>query len=181
MPGPLWKSYPPRRRRRAVLVALPAVLLLAGTLHPAGAQKPLAGAAHPVVPGFERFFTAPTADAAKGGQLLLGELNCVSCHKADAVPSALVPRRQAPVLDGVASRLKRGFLRSFLSDPHAVKRGTAMPDVFAGLPPQEKQRQVEALVHLLASTGALPQERPERKLIAAGRDLYQKVGCVACH
>ena len=40
---------------------------------------------------------------------------------------------------------------------------------------------IEALVHFLASTGSPRQERPMPKYIAAGRDLYHKVGCVACH
>lgn len=176
MPGSLWK-FPSPRARLGALAAIAALLLPAGVSRSAAQNAP----PHPIVPGFERFFTAPGADAAKGGQLLLGELNCVSCHKADAVSSGLVLQRQAPILDGVASRVQRGFLRKFLGDPHAVKPGTVMPDVFAGLPHEEKLLQVEALVHFLASTGALAQERPEPKTIAAGRDLYQKVGCVACH
>ncbi len=31
-----------------------------------------AEAVHPVIPGFDRFYTGPNADAARGGQLLLG-------------------------------------------------------------------------------------------------------------
>lgn len=131
---------------------------------------------HPIVPGFERFYTGEKADAAWGGQLLLTELNCVSCHKpADA---SLAPK-QAPVLDFVATRTRIGYLRKFLRDPQGIKPGTTMPGLFSGDPARDQK--VEALLHFLASTGSLRQERPSRKGVAAGRDLYQQVGCVACH
>lgn len=131
--------------------------------------------ASPVVPGFTRFH-AGQPDAA-GGQLLLGELNCISCHQPPGPAS--VARKQAPILDNVGGRVRLGHLRKFLNDPQAAKPGTTMPNVLAGDPQREKK--VEALVQFLASTGGLRQERPDSKSIAPGRDLYQKVGCVACH
>src|SRR5262249_9860606 len=133
---------------------------------------------HSLIPSFERFYTGATADAVEGGRLLLGELNCISCHQ-PADSAAL--KRQAPVLDGIGGRVRPGFLRKFLSDPHAAKPGTPMPDVLGGLAPLERKQRIEELVHFLASTGSLNHERPQRKLIHAGRDLYHKVGCVACH
>src|SRR5437764_644106 len=78
--------------------------------------------AHPIVPGFERFPDNPA-----GGQLLLGELNCVSCHAADGNG-----KKQAPVLDTVGARARVSYLKKFLADPHAVKPGTTMPNLFAG-------------------------------------------------
>jgi len=136
---------------------------------------PAAASAHPIVPGFERFFTGDKVDLAAGGQLLLGELNCTSCHQ----PSGEVVKKQAPVLDNVGSRVKLSHLRSFLSDPQATKPGTTMPNLFAGDP--DKAAKVEALVQLLATTGTPKQERPDVKAAIVGRDLYAKIGCVACH
>jgi cytochrome c2 len=130
--------------------------------------------AHPIVPGFERLGAA--RPDAKGGQLLLSELNCVSCH---APADSALARKQAPILDAVASRVRVGFLRKFLADPHGIKPGTTMPDLFAGDP--EKAQKVEALVHFLATTGSLKQERPNLKGIPTGWKLYQQVGCIACH
>src|SRR5262249_14705326 len=144
-PPPHGLRLMPRRFRFLPVAALAFAL-------PAAAATP---DAHPVVPGFERFYTAANADAATGGQLLLGELNCVSCH---APKDAALGRKQAPVLDTVAARVRVGFLRQFLADPHRAKPGTTMPDLFAGDP--ERDRKVEALVHFLASTGHLKQERP---------------------
>ena len=135
---------------------------------------------HVVVAGFARFH-ASGADPVKGGRLLIGELNCTSCHAADGAWELTILRKSAPVLDGVASRIRPGYLRRFIADPQAVKPGTAMPNAFAGLAAAQKAAEVEAILHFLAGTGMLKQERPQRKLIAAGRDAFHKVGCVACH
>src|SRR5262249_32544646 len=40
---------------------------------------------------------------------------------------------------------------------------------------------IESLVHFLASTGPLKQERPDLRGIVVGRTLYHQVSCVACH
>src|SRR5712692_9710659 len=173
-------------RQRLLLAAVAAGIVAGSRLVAAGA--------HPVVPGFERFYTGENADAARGGQLLLVELSCVSCHepstekgsdRAEKGSDPLNLRGQtpfpsrAPVLDRVAARVRVGYLRKFLSDPQAVKPGTTMPNVFAA--GAEREQKVEALVHFLASTGSLKHERPDNKGVATGRDLYHKVGCVACH
>jgi len=126
-------------------------------------------AAHPIVPGFERFPTNPIA-----GQLLLGELNCTSCHAAEGRG-----KKQAPVLDGVGARARVSHLRKFLADPQGVKPGTTMPNLFATDPARDSK--VEALVHFLASTGTTRQTRPDLKAVLRGRDTYSKVGCAACH
>ena len=136
-------------------------------------------ALRPIVAGFERFYSAPGADLAAGGRLLVGELNCVSCHKGEEAPLAPVTRKQAPILDRVGSRAKVDHLRAFLSDPHAVKPGTTMPDLLAGR--DDKAAIVEALVHFLASTGTVRETPPARREIGQGRDLYNQAGCAACH
>lgn len=133
-------------------------------------------ASHPIVLGFERFYTGEQSDAGKGGQLLLGELNCVSCHQP---ADASLARKQAPVLDHVASRVRVGYLKKYLLDPQACKPGTTMPNLFTDDP--EKGPKVEALVHFLAATGGIKQLKPDAKSIALGKDLYAKVGCVVCH
>jgi mono/diheme cytochrome c family protein len=157
-----------------------AVMLLATCVNPGAGQDIGGKAARPFVPGFERFH-GRGEDPVKGGQLLLGELNCTSCHAADEARETVILRKSAPVLDGVASRIKPGYIRRFLADPHGTKPGTTMPDVFAGLPAGEKAERIEALVHFLATTGTLKQEKAQKKIVGAGRDVYQKVGCVACH
>jgi len=151
----------------------PLLAALAALVLPAAVAR--ADASRPIVPGFERFHTGDKADA-RGGQLLLTELSCVSCHQP---ADASLPRKQAPILDNVAGRVRLGHLKKFLADPQSVKPGTTMPNLLADDP--DRAAKVEALVHFLASTGTPKQERPDTKAVVSGRDLYHKVGCAACH
>lgn len=158
---------------RAANAPLFAILfLIPTTLYAQG--KPAA----PAVPGFTRFFSDEKADASQAGQLLLSELHCNRCH---AAPVAEKEQRTAPILDGVGTRVKRSYLAQFLNDPHGTKPGTVMPNLFAGMDAEEKKAKIEPLAAYLASTGTPTTIRPDRKGISVGRDLYHKVGCVACH
>ena len=141
---------------------------------------------HPVVLGFDRFFAKgdankATDDSARGGQLLLTELNCISCHKIDASLGQSIAPRQAPVLDGVGGRVRASYLRAFLGDPQAAKPGTTMPNVLATLPSRERKDSLEALVHFLASTGTFVDVEPNPKAITGGKKLFHQIGCAACH
>ena len=166
-------------RSNSPLIVLGAWFMMSSTALAQGGATP--SPSHPIVAGFERFYTKADADNVRGGQLLLGELNCTSCHAVDAARQAAIVPRTAPLLDGVGSRVKPGYLREFLSDPQATKPGTAMPSVFAGLPAHDRADAVEALVHFLASTGALKPEKSQKKFVAPGEELYKKVGCAVCH
>jgi len=133
----------------------------------------------PIIPGFERFH-ADGSGSAQAGELLLGELNCTSCHKTDA---KVTTAKQAPILDGVTGRAKADFLRQFIADPHGTKPGTTMPSLFVGVPDDERKAQVESIVHYLASLGPKEpaQEFPAIGAAARGEALFHSVGCAACH
>src|SRR4051812_44188158 len=141
--GPHPWEFPMRLCVSAVLIALTQVPFATAQ----SSSKP----DHGVVLAFDRLF-AKSPDE-RGGHLLLGEMNCTSCHKATA-PLA-VPPRQAPVLDGIGGRVRPSYLQAFLNDPQAAKPGTLMPNMLAGLPEPERKQSTEALVHFLASTGIL--------------------------
>src|SRR5712675_2217819 len=98
--------------------AIVAVFLAAGGL--AAAQE----APHPVVPGFERF---SATDGAEAGRLLLGELNCISCHKPEAAAAEHFGVKKAPLLSEAGSRLQIGWIRAFVADPQKAKPGATMP------------------------------------------------------
>ena len=144
----------------------------------------------PRVPGFERFYTAPlmtldeeivTVDPVTGGRLLLGELNCLSCHSASNEIKAVVSTKKAPILDEIGSRARVDWLREYLAQPHSVKPGTTMPDVIAALPEAERAGTVAALVHFLATTGSVTESHPDGAAGKKGAATFHKAGCVACH
>jgi len=144
--------------------------------HPAHAEP----VDYPFVAGFERFYSSlDGADyLARGGMLLLNELNCVACH---LPPEALRDRLEgveATNLIGVGSRLEPLDLEMMIRNPRFVKRDTVMPSFFAG--PDRDLDEVAALKHYLAS---LREEIPEypKGNIDSGRRLYHRIGCVGCH
>jgi mono/diheme cytochrome c family protein len=165
----------------ALVCAIP-VLSVAAETKP-DVVNAVQAAAHPIVPGFERFYTEANSDKVQGGRLLLGELNCTSCHKAEKGVLGAVPPKKSPNLSQVGSRAKPAWIRAFLADPHAVKPGTMMPDVFNAQTPAEKAKQIEALVHFLASAGSgrLTDQIPDKASVARGEILFHQVGCVGCH
>jgi cytochrome c2/cytochrome c5 len=140
-----------------------------------------ADADHPVVAGFERFFAKPEANQVRGGELLLGELNCTSCHQPGDKTDGIILKKQAPILDKVGTRARPEWLRAYLSNPQATKPGTTMPNLFAALPEKERNENVEALVHFLASTGAISESATSAASIERGKIQFHQLGCVSCH
>jgi mono/diheme cytochrome c family protein len=144
----------------------------------------------PFVSGFDRFGRHADIDAATAGRLLMTELSCAACHSSSDV--MLNPKR-GPVLDGAGNRLYPSWVRSFLLSPAASKPGTTMPNMLAGLPPEEREPAADAITAFLASlqqpfaeikaTGAnpVPMEFWNRGNAENGRRLYHQIGCVACH
>ena len=65
----------------------------------AASQDPKLADPHPIVAGFERF---GADDPVEGGRLLIGELNCVACHRSDAAIDA----KKAPLLTDAGSRFR---------------------------------------------------------------------------
>jgi len=64
----------------------------------------------PRVLGFDRAYAAPEAKRVVAGQLLLGELNCTSCHAASEAAAQQIQRKTAPVLEYI--ELCRRFWKS---------------------------------------------------------------------
>ena len=157
-----------------------AILLFASALIVA-ANCRVSFAAHPIVPTFERLFAEADGGSTAGGWLLAGELGCAACHQADGLTE--ITPKQAPILDGVAERIRPDHLLKYIADPQAARPGSSMPNVLAGLSAKEREASVLAIVHYLQSLGSNPplQEYASTSGRARGDSLYHRVGCVACH
>jgi mono/diheme cytochrome c family protein len=135
---------------------------------------------HAFVYTFDQFHIPedPDESLVNGGLLLLAELNCTTCH---AVPKSWEERlkpKPGPDLSAVGSRLDPDTLWLMIRSPQNRKKGTQMPGLFAGAEGDDEK--VEALVEYLSS---LKQALPKVPAgdVERGKDLYHKVGCVACH
>lgn len=170
---------PGAARRRWRLVALCGFAVVAVLAAPtARAAEPMA----PVVAGYERLKGEAKTEPAARGEVLLGELNCLACHA--AAGQKRVMAKGAPDLSKAGARITPQFLRAYLSDPHGVKPGTTMPDVFHASAAEAKAGAVEFLTHYLVSLGGpIQAASPEgtKALVDQGRALYHAIGCVACH
>jgi len=138
---------------------------------------------HAIVSGFDRFFASPESSALDGGLMLLGELNCTSCHAPDKSLGELIQKKQAPYLGEITHRADPKFLARFIASTHTVKPGSTMPSLLADLPPAEATAKATALAHYLLSLGKQPFTRvaPELSAVSRGETLFHNAGCVACH
>lgn len=178
-------------RKRLWGRAAGSAIALAWALFPVGghnaalaAPDAQGAAAHaaPVVPGWNRIRDEGKLSAAEQGEVLLGEMNCLQCHAAPNQKRVFT--RGAPDLSHAGARLTPQYIRAFLSNPHGVKPGTVMPDLFHASDPQAKAGAIEYLTQYLVSLGgpmAPASEEGNSMLVDRGRTLFQQVGCVACH
>jgi cytochrome c2 len=136
----------------------------------------------PVVPGYNRLKDEAKAPPAELGQVLLGELNCAQCHSAPDAKRILT--KGAPDLRDAGARMTPQYLRDYISNPHGMKPGTTMPDLFHASEEQSKAGAVDFLTAYLVSLGGPIQDLGEDGnllMVENGRKLYQSIGCVACH
>jgi mono/diheme cytochrome c family protein len=138
----------------------------------------------PVIPGFERLKADRSVSLASRGELLLGELNCLSCHPARTSINERVGTKAAPNLSRAGERLTPKYIREFLNNPHGVKPGTTMPDLFHASEGRSKAGAIDFLTHYLVSrSGPIEQSGTPVNRSAAdkGKELFHSVGCIACH
>ena len=92
------------------------------------------------------------------GEALMNRHQCVVCHApSDAVRARLEPE-PAPNLAAIGARKTPDALRRWILAPHAEKASTAMPDLLARLPHDERQQVADDLSQFLAALGG-PSER----------------------
>ncbi|MHC4996204.1 MAG: c-type cytochrome, partial [Planctomycetota bacterium] len=137
-----------------------------------------ASAASPVLPGLSH---SHPLDRRHAGALLLNELQCFACHQAEG-PAAL-PFKSAPDLSEVGARVAPEYLQRFIADPALAQPGVAMPHTLGSAPPDQRNEIARAITHYLVSQSELSFQRDpvEERAAETGRDLYHRIGCVACH
>ena len=167
----------------------------------AQAQPAAQAVATPVVPGYEHLRLAGAAGDVALGEVLLGELNCLSCHEPTTEVSRRIPTRTAPDLAELNERVTVEWLTAYLTEPDDHKPGSTMPEVLHSLDPEGRNRVARSIArHLFYeqappetdgtpeaaedADGGVAQEFPVfrfRATVERGRRLFHSIGCVACH
>ena len=188
----------PRPSRSGRLVFPVLAVALSAALQ---AQPAVPAAPPPVVPGYEHLRLAGAAGEAALGEVLLGELNCLSCHEPTPEVSKRIPTRTAPDLAELNERVTVEWLAAYLADPDEHKPGSTMPEVLHSLDPEDRNRVARSIARYLFYEEEPPEpdgaphpaddagdgvadEFPVFRFRAAverGRRLFHSVGCVACH
>ena len=116
------------------------------------------------------------------GITLINELNCAACHHADTSLSLTSPK-QAPDLNWSAQHLNPEFLARFIADPHDLKPGTTMPDLWQGKDKNKRMDAAIAITHFLTSrtNNEFTPAKTDVASIERGDELFHSLGCVACH
>ncbi len=122
------------------------------------------------------------------GRFLFEEASCARCHRPDdqdRLTSGL-QSRQAPDLSKIGERAHAGWIARWLESPQKMRSGAAMPEMFGHDEAGRTERY--AVAHYLAGLGgpvkASTKKPKPQDLIASvlrGRQIFNSVGCVACH
>ena len=136
---------------------------------------PTAALSHSTNPDIER------SDRLRKGRDLFAELRCIRCHAGEGSMPEL--SADAPSFSGIGSRRQFGWMARWIAQPASLRTDSAMPDLFHG---PDAVGQSEAIAAFLASlktatpsAATVPAPNPEA--VEAGRGLYEKLHCVACH
>ena len=129
------------------------------------------------------------------GQHLFREVGCINCHDVKALAGS---RRVGPDLSNVAAKLQPGFVQRWAFFPQKFRPSTRMPHFFQQEnnraesknqfdpdPVQRTQTEVIAISKYVFAVSKPwePLPKPEGVIgdAARGRELFQSVGCLACH
>ena len=131
---------------------------------------PLAELSHPETDDLKK------ALLVRRGRDLFAENRCAKCHTtAGGMPELAM---DAPAFDGIGARRNFDWLARWVADPHALRPGTPMPQVLSGADAKDKAESVAAYLSSLKGTTAFEAKPGD---IEAGKALYEKLHCVACH
>lgn len=117
------------------------------------------------------------------GRGLLLDAGCASCHASvEALAEPLFPVQRLVLTEAGALPVP-DWIERFLLDPQALRPGTRMPDCLSA-EPAARRAETAALVQFLCAESAARDAAPTPVLPEAvehGRQLFHRIGCVACH
>ncbi|MCC5906943.1 MAG: c-type cytochrome [Balneolaceae bacterium] len=119
------------------------------------------------------------------GRELITRYSCLKCHSPEdpaffdgnKMPEL---KRDAPDLSEVGSRLRAGWMKQWMENPHSLRPSATMPHM--DFTPQE----AADIAAWLSTLGEPPDETESSfqegpGLISTGERLYTSLGCIACH
>ncbi|MEW6304877.1 MAG: c-type cytochrome [Verrucomicrobiota bacterium] len=113
--------------------------------------------------------------AIERGRHLVEELNCIACHKAGG---SLLQGRQGPDLSRVGERANANWLFHWLENPRHFRAAAVMPVVLASA---NDRADAAAYLAGLKGNGPVAAPAPNAGRAARGKELFNTVGCQACH
>ncbi len=122
--------------------------------------------------GVEQAFATQTS--VELGRELVEQSNCVACHFASRAP---IKSSAGPDLSEVASRTNSDWLHTWLNGPKAFRSQAIMPK------PVLSKQQISDVTALLATLGepVAASTKPAANDMAAGKELFETIGCSSCH
>ena len=140
----------------------------------------------PVVPGYEYLRASNAVDESAMGEVLLSELNCISCHAGSGEIASRIAAKPAPDLSAIGERVTPKWLAGYIRDPRGTKPGTTMPDVLHSVGAEERESVADAITHFLIGQSGTSDDsgyQPFRfgAMVKRGGRLFHTIGCVACH
>lgn len=150
---------------------------------------------HPKEPVPATVFVHDPPDAAlvrgetlREGRRLLAAYRCVKCHEAEGpLPAGAMPdlAMDVPALDGAGSWFDPAWLVNWVKRPRAVAPDTTMPACLS-LSESEADAEARDLAAFLTDQKAAIAEAASDVALkgsetSAGKALYERLGCLACH
>jgi mono/diheme cytochrome c family protein len=111
------------------------------------------------------------------GRTLFGESRCVTCHSVEGRGGTM-----GPELTRIGDKVRRGWLFSFLKDPHQSQPNTQMLQY--RLTDDQLRDLTTFLLQQYRTSDASPEITPpfeDPQTVAAGRATFIRRGCASCH
>jgi len=121
-----------------------------------------------------------SANQLRRGRHLFAELRCAQCHTTlGGMPDLAA---DAPAFGGIGSRRHSTWLAQWIANPESQRPGSPMPALFHGADAASLSDAIAAFLGSLKTANPpSPAPTSTAELVEAGKSLYEKLHCVACH